>query len=340
MDGNGLLSLIFQTLYGTDLLPSVPALIYQAKAGDYGIIAQLQGQMLAQLKDISRGMYFSVECSEEMPFDSLQNAEAAYKAQSELSGALGTAKGSFDSCQIWSVPKAPDIENQAIKSDIPTLVISGQFDPITPPEWGKLAASTLSKSFFFEVPAGGHGPSLTVDCPQQMVLTFLDQPGTAPDSTCLSKRKVSYSVPVTSMTVKLGPFDNRLMGFSGLIPADWKATGNIPGFYTPDGSMLNNTQLLLQAAQMAPDQFLSLMETQLQSSGIVLQPSTQNYSIQSAGGLKWSFYEADGGLIKVDLALAGSGKKTYLVLLQSPWNQREALLKAVLVPVVEAVIGQ
>jgi len=340
MDGNAFLSLIFQTLYGSDLLPSVPALIYQARDANYGIIAQLQGQLLSQLKDISRGMYFSVECYEEVPFDSLDKAEAAYKAQGELAGALGSASGTFDSCRIWNVPKAPDLENQAVKSDVPTLVISGQFDPITPPEWGKLASSTLSKSFFFEVPAAGHGPSLTVDCPQQMLLAFLDQPTSAPDSTCLSKRKIAYNVPVTSLNVKLGPFDNRLMGFSGLIPADWKPSGNIPGFYTPDGSMLNNTQLLLQAAQMASDQFLSLMETQLQSSGINLKPSTQKLSVQSAGGLKWTFYEADGGLVKIDLALASSGKKTFLVLLQSPWNQRDALIKAVFVPVVEAVIGQ
>jgi pimeloyl-ACP methyl ester carboxylesterase len=340
MDGKGLLSLLFQVLYGSELLPSVPALIYQANAGDFGIIAQLQSQMLAQLKDISQGMYNSVECYEEIPFDTLANAEAAYQAQGELSGAFGTAKSSFDSCQIWNVPQAPAIENQAVKSNIPTLVLSGHFDPITPPDWGKLAAGTLSKSFFFEVPTGGHGSSLTVDCPQQMVVSFFDQPTSAPNSSCLSGLKLTYSVPITKMTVKLGPFDNRLMGFSGLVPAEWKQAGSIPGFYTPDGSQVNSTQLLMQAAQMSSDQFLSLMETQLTSSGIALVPSTRKYSIQSAGGLKWSFYEADGGLIKVDMALASSGKKTYVVLLQSPWNQREALVNAVLIPLVEALIGQ
>jgi pimeloyl-ACP methyl ester carboxylesterase len=340
MDGNSLLSLIFQLLYSSDMLPSIPALIYQARDGNFKIIASLQSQLLAQMKDISEGMHFSVECYEELPFDSLDKAEAAYRAEGEFSGALGTAKSSFDSCQIWNVSKASNIETQAIHSDVPTLVISGQFDPITPPDLGKLAASTLSKSFFFEVPAGGHGPSLTVDCPQQMVLAFFDQPNSTPESSCLNKLKIAYNVPIANMTVKMGPFDSRLMGFSGLIPADWKATGNIPGFYTPNGSMLNPTQLLMQAAQMTPDQFLSLMQIQLQSSGIDLLPSTQKYSIQSAGGLKWSFYEADGGLTKVDLALAGSGKKTILVMLQSPWNQRDALLKAVFLPVVEAVIGQ
>ncbi len=39
------------------------------------------------------------------------------------------------------------------------------------------------------------------------------------------------------------------------------------------------------------------------------------------------------------MALASSGKNTFLVLLQSPWNERQALLQAVFIPVVESVIG-
>lgn len=340
LDGNSLLAFFFQILYSTDILPSIPAMIYDAKDGKYGMIAQLQSQFLAQLKDISRGMFFSVECVEEAPFDTPEKATEAYKAAGELAGGLGTATSFFESCKVWNVNKAAEIENQAVKSDVPSLVISGQLDPITPPSWGKLAGSTLSKSFFFEVPGGGHGPSLTVACPQKMVLDFVDNPSTAPDSSCLSKLKVAFRVPVASMNVKLAPFDNRLMGFSGLVPADWKQAGGVPGFYTPDGSMLNNTQLLMQGAPMAADQFLSLMRTQLDASGINIVPSTQKLEIQSAGGLKWSLYEADGGMIKIDMALATSGKSTFLVLLQSPWNERSALLKAVFVPAIEAIIAQ
>ena len=190
------------------------------------------------------------------------------------------------------------------------------------------------------MPGAGHGPSLTVDCPQKMALAFFDNPGIPPDATCLAARKMTFSVPVTSLNVKLGPYDNRTMGFSGLVPADWKQAGGVPGFYTPDGSMLNSTQLLMQGAPVPQDQFVSLMNMQLQASGIALLPSTQKLQVESAGGLKWSFYEADGGLVKIDMALATSGKNTILVLLQSPWNQRQALLKAVFVPLIEAIIGQ
>jgi pimeloyl-ACP methyl ester carboxylesterase len=340
LDGNGLLGFLFQTLYGSDLLPSIPALIYMAKDGNFTAIAQLQSQFLGQNKDISRGMYYSVECYEEVPFDSLAKAEAAYKAEQPYADALGTAQGTFDSCKIWNIPSAPASEDLAVISAVPSMVIAGQFDPVTPPDWSKQAASTLSKSYFFQVPGAGHGPSLSEDCPQKMVLAFFDNPSAAPDSSCLNQIKFTFSVPVASMTVKLGAFNGGTMGFSGLIPADWKQAANTPGFFTPDGSALNSTQLLLQAAPVTADQFLSLMKTQLESSGITIQPSTQNFNVQSAGGLKWSFYTADGGLIQVDIALANNGKTTYLVLLQSPWNELQALRQAVLIPVVDSIIGQ
>ena len=340
LDGKSLLGFIFQSFYSSDLIPSIPALIYEAKNGRFDMIAQLQGQFLGQLKDVSQGMYYSVECFENVPFTTPDQAEAAFKAQPDLADALGTPTSIFDSCKIWGVPAASALENQPVKSDVPTLVVAGQFDPITPPDWGKLAASTLSKSTMIDVPAAGHGPSLSKDCPQQIVLAFFDNPTAAPDTSCLAKAKLTFTVPVARMDVKLAPFDNRLMGLSALVPADWKAAGGIPGFYSPDGSVLNPTQLLLQAAPIAPDQFLNSITSSLTDAGISLTPSTQKFTIQSAGGLKWTFYEADGGLIKIDMALANSGKTTFIVLLQSQWNERQALLQAVFVPIVEAVIGQ
>jgi hypothetical protein len=275
-----------------------------------------------------------------VPFESLTQAEAAYQAQPDLVGGVGTPQSMFDACKIWNVPAAPALEDQPVSSDVPTLVFSGQFDPITPPAWGQMAASTLSKSFFYEVPGAGHGASLSVECPQNIALAFFDQPTAAPDTACLAQTKVTFSVPVASLDVKLGPFDGGLMGFSGLVPANWVQTANTPGFYTPDGSANNLTQLLLYAVQPSPDQLLSLMRTQFESSGVTIDPSSQTFNIQSAGGLNWRFYEANGGLIKIDIALAGSGKSTYVVLLQSPWNEHQALLKAVFIPVVESIIGK
>ncbi len=341
LDGNGLVNLLHTVFYDSSLLPSVPALIYEAKAGRFGMLAQLQGQMLSQLKDISQGFYYSVECSEDVPFDTPAAAAAAFAAQpAALAEALGPPTAFIETCKLWGVPAAAALENQAVKSDVPTLVVAGRFDPITPPAWGQQAAATLSKSTFIEAPAGGHGPSLTQLCPQQIALAFLDNPAAAPDSACLAQGKLAFAVPLERLELAMAPFDNRLMAVSTLVPASWKPVSGLPGYFTPDGSTINPTQLSILGAPMTQEQYLAAIRPQLTEAGILLQPSSQKFAIQSAGGLKWTFYEADAGLIKIDLALATSGKTTYCVQMQSQWHERQALLKAVFIPVLEALIGK
>ncbi|NIT65351.1 MAG: alpha/beta hydrolase, partial [Gemmatimonadetes bacterium] len=60
-------------------------------------------------------------------------------------------------CELWQSGAADPVENQAVSSDIPTLVLGGEFDPITPPQYGRQAAATLPNSFFFQYPGLGHG---------------------------------------------------------------------------------------------------------------------------------------------------------------------------------------
>ena len=73
------------------------------------------------------------------------------------------------------------MENEPVASDIPTLVLAGEYDPITPPAWGELASNGLENSFFLEFPGLGHGVSLEGGCPLGIILAFLDEPSVNPD---------------------------------------------------------------------------------------------------------------------------------------------------------------
>jgi pimeloyl-ACP methyl ester carboxylesterase len=81
---------------------------------------------------------------------------------------------------------ADNIEDRAIVSSIPTLVLAGQYDPVTPPDWGRIAASTLANSFFYEFPGVGHDAMDSTPCAMAITLAFLDQTGIAPDDSCLA----------------------------------------------------------------------------------------------------------------------------------------------------------
>jgi hypothetical protein len=64
--------------------------------------------------------------------------------------------------------------------------MAGEYDPITPPAWGELAARTLPNSYYYEYPGVGHGASVSDFCPYDMMWQFLDNPNVAPDSSCIA----------------------------------------------------------------------------------------------------------------------------------------------------------
>ena len=72
------------------------------------------------------------------------------------------------------------------KSDIPTLLFSGERDPVTPPEYGVRVSKNLSRSRHIVVRGGGHSePSV---CKTQVVASFLADPRDGiPARTCLDQ---------------------------------------------------------------------------------------------------------------------------------------------------------
>jgi pimeloyl-ACP methyl ester carboxylesterase len=92
----------------------------------------------------------------------------------------------FNLCKVWNVSPAASSEWQPVVSSIPTLVMEGEDDPITPPTNGNSVATHLSKSYVTLFPATGHGTYLSGQaCPVEVAQSFLNQPDQRPDTTCI-----------------------------------------------------------------------------------------------------------------------------------------------------------
>jgi pimeloyl-ACP methyl ester carboxylesterase len=91
----------------------------------------------------------------------------------------------YRACEVWGAGQADASANQPVISDVPTLVMTGEFDPITPPAWGQRAAESLGNAYVYEYPGIGHGSSLADDCPNGMMVAFLQDPHSPPDETCI-----------------------------------------------------------------------------------------------------------------------------------------------------------
>jgi pimeloyl-ACP methyl ester carboxylesterase len=93
-------------------------------------------------------------------------------------------------CDAWpSRPSAP-IENAPVASEVPTLILSGRNDPITPPAFAEASGSTLPNSTVVVLPGVAHGALLsTRTCPYDITWAFLRDPHARPDTACTAEMK-------------------------------------------------------------------------------------------------------------------------------------------------------
>jgi pimeloyl-ACP methyl ester carboxylesterase len=185
LNGDLFVSSVFSSLYDAGSIPFLPSMIYAANNGNQEVLKAFLGDLWFTFDSISWGMHYSVQCSEEVPFGSGEAYEAAAAAHPRIRYAFDT-QPITRICQVWSVTPADPRENQPITSDIPTLVLAGEYDPITPPRWGEQVAAGLSRGYDYYFPGVGHGASVSDFCPYEMTLAFLSDPSFAPDSSCIS----------------------------------------------------------------------------------------------------------------------------------------------------------
>jgi pimeloyl-ACP methyl ester carboxylesterase len=172
-------------MYDTRLGSLLPALIDAADRSDPSpFLLLLDPPEPRLMEEDSRGMNLSVECAERGG-----RADAAAVAADLAAHPRWRVLLERDwypvSCAAWSVPPADASDVAPVTSSIPTLILAGELDPVTPPEYADLAASTLARSTVVRVPGFGHAVTL-VRCPSDLRDAFLAAPDAPLDTSCLA----------------------------------------------------------------------------------------------------------------------------------------------------------
>jgi len=156
-------------LYGR--AEDVPPRIERAWEGDYQRLASYYLERTSWLAgaDGEAGYHFSALCAEDIA--PLTDDEVARLTAGTFMGDHLIA-GYRQACGLWDVAELPASFWEPVRSDLPVLVISGERDPVTPPQWGEAVASYLPNSLHVIVPGGGHGPSNP--CTGRLEMAFLD----------------------------------------------------------------------------------------------------------------------------------------------------------------------
>ncbi|WP_298006651.1 MULTISPECIES: alpha/beta hydrolase [Anaerolinea] len=213
LDGDSMISLLFQTLYATELLPILPAMIRETEQGHYGLVERIFSILVFD-RTMAYGMYHSVVCSEDGRAD--LNRYDYSRIRPELRKDVDVSNRAFlKLCQDWGVSPLGSEAEEPVSSDIPTLIFNGRFDPITPPEYGEMVAKYLRRVYSFTFPNTGHGAFSSNDCANQIMLEFVKDPDREPDASCLANQRMDFvtpreyiSLPVISNLLNL---DQRLL---------------------------------------------------------------------------------------------------------------------------------
>ena len=190
-NGYALTNTVIHGLYlpgGPELLPRM---IYDTLDGDFSIASVIDSSVFNTVELLSFGMYLSIECHDEAPFSNRETAGGSASRHPELAGyvAYENPELLLDACQVWAEGWAPPDpkENAAVNSPIPTLVLAGEYDPVTPPSWGRLVSADLPNSRYFEFPGLGHGVTFAHDCPREIMKQFLADPAGTPSGACIEQ---------------------------------------------------------------------------------------------------------------------------------------------------------
>jgi pimeloyl-ACP methyl ester carboxylesterase len=172
--------------YTPETAALLPLLIHtSASEGRYDLLAAQSRLVSEDLSEsISFGMNLSVLCAEDFPFMDLSSAERA---------ARGTYLGNIQyeeleaMCAIWPRGQVPADFKEPVEGNTPVLLLSGEADPVTPPQNALQVAETLPNSLALTAAGQGHNVILR-GCMPQIAYEFIQSGSTQNlDTTCVEQ---------------------------------------------------------------------------------------------------------------------------------------------------------
>ena len=183
IDGDSVAAAVFLMLYSEFTAPLVPGLVAGLAQDDdtaNRLVAAL-GVEAASLQAHSGTLATNaaVACAEFLPDATGPPPDMSNFAAAVVGGGLA------DRCAPWAVAASP-LPPEPVASDLPVLLISGWFDPITPPSFAEEVAAHLPAATHIVSRTRGHGiwAQGYDNCVDRIVADFLAEPGAELDTAC------------------------------------------------------------------------------------------------------------------------------------------------------------
>lgn len=345
VNGEMYLNQVMASLKQTWMIPGIPQSIAQIGSGDTTSLSFTLGfPPIDWDLDISLGMYISIMCHEYILGSDVETLTAGLEGRYDEGDLgwfpfVGEGEDYLRLCENWDAEPPEEGEDAPITSDIPTLVMAGRYDSITPPSFSQQVASHLQNSTYLEFPDQGHAPSAAAntDCPMQIVLSFLDSPETGPDSSCLADEEpprfllpFTGSEPIKFTTMELPGYSIRAS-----VPEEWMDLGE--GVFIRGLSGLDITQLNISRLVLTPPEVISILSERTFYGKMMLDSEPVLLGKQTLGAFTWELYSTTSFGTPVDMAMVNDNGTTLIVMLFCHTNEHDALRDALFLQVVSSI---
>lgn len=161
-------------LYSPGPASRVPWILHQSAQGNFVPLAYTALDYRRGLVATgSNGLYLSITCAEDLPWIKPEEGERL---------AVNTFLGDYrlrqqrEACALWPRATLPKDYSVPTKSQAPVLILTGEWDPVTPPAHGDDVARNLPNSLHIVVPHGGHGFGglVGLDCIERLQTKFVE----------------------------------------------------------------------------------------------------------------------------------------------------------------------
>ena len=143
LDGESFYNILLSSSYLDDNYAAVPFIIQQAGKNRFDSTITFIESYITHFLGTSGGFY-SVICADHSPLTE-HSGDDQILSPTILGWEIENQSENQEECINWNVPRSPHVLDTMPISEVPTLLLSGFFDPVTPPEYGKIALRVFLK---------------------------------------------------------------------------------------------------------------------------------------------------------------------------------------------------
>lgn len=323
VNGDDLLVTVFRLMYSRFRVVDLPQQIHQAfHNGNYEWLKEALPTS-SMNATFARGLQAAVNCAQFNYPDVLYNFELDPYPHMHIF--VQNYHMLAQICADYTVDPLPaeayTIPNGA---DIPVMIMSGQYDPITPRYYGEYLGSKFQQAYVYTYPGMGHGTFLaSAPCPGLMAADFLDDPTQPPYNGCLQDITPQFTANATTVDALTLARTEVLPGVWTVIPEQWYK--NEYGVYVDRGAPTESAGYLR-----------FFMVDALTREQLVEELGSDASLDVATGPYEWSVYEevtAEANLRRY--ALTTAEEHSYLVVLMAPPYHAEAAFEKLWLPILE-----